>query len=86
MQDQTLQQLIAANLDVQVFLVNGIRLVGRLQAHDKYSITLLHNEVQQIVYKSAISTMSLAPANHTPREPRDGPRPERSTVRRTYTP
>lgn len=59
-QDTLLNQLLAAKLPVQVYLMNGIRLAGLMHSHDQYVITITSNGAQQMVYKHAISSISLA--------------------------
>ena len=41
---------------VSVYLVNGIKLYGKVESFDQYVI-LLRNTVTQMVYKHAISTI-----------------------------
>ncbi|HEY9447637.1 MAG TPA: RNA chaperone Hfq [Burkholderiales bacterium] len=56
LQDQFLEDLRSKHSTVSMFLVNGIRLIGRIEGFDKHAV-LLGNEVQQLVYKHAISTV-----------------------------
>lgn len=44
---------------VSVFLANGKRLEGRVKSFDKFTILLEGQQGEQIVYKHAISTVSL---------------------------
>jgi host factor-I protein len=46
--------------EVAVFLSSGKRLVGRLKAFDKFTILLEGPQGEHIVFKHAISTVSLA--------------------------
>ena len=62
-QDEFLEDLQRQETRVSVFLVNGIRLVGRISASDTYTI-LLENNGMQLVLKHAIST--ICPATDTP--------------------
>jgi host factor-I protein len=41
---------------VSLYLVNGIRLQGRIESFDAH-VVLLKNEVTQMVYKRAIATV-----------------------------
>ena len=43
-------------IPVSIFLVNGIKLQGKIQSFDQFVI-LLENTVNQMVYKHAISTV-----------------------------
>lgn len=45
---------------VAVFLGNGKRLLGRVKAFDRFTILLESQHGEQIVFKHAISTVSLA--------------------------
>lgn len=59
MQDQYVGQLIKDQVPVSVYLVNGIRLVGILIRHDRYTL-LVKGRVgaqTQLVYKAAVSTV-----------------------------
>lgn len=55
-QDEFLAKLQREKTPVSIFLVNGIRLVGRICATDTYTI-LLDNNGMQLVLKHAISTI-----------------------------
>ena len=54
LQDKFLNKLRKDKQQVSVFLVNGIKLDGIIEAFDPYTI-LLRNKVTQSVYKHAIS-------------------------------
>lgn len=56
LQNSFLQALCQNKTHVSVFLINGIKLQGRIEAFDDYAITLLSTG-QQMVYKHAISTI-----------------------------
>ncbi len=61
--EQTLQERFIAELQknkytVAIYLTNGIKLVGKIEAFDKYVI-LLGSVAQQIIYKHAISTVQI---------------------------
>jgi host factor-I protein len=67
LQDPLLNALRRERVPVSIYLVNGIKLQGQIEAFDAY-VVLLKNAVTQMVYKHAISTVvparmvSLAPA------------------------
>jgi host factor-I protein len=46
------------NRNVNVFLIGGVKLTGEIAGHDTYSIILEKEGVRQLVYKSAIATIS----------------------------
>lgn len=57
LQDIFLNHVRKEKIPVTVFLVNGARLRGTITGFDKFAITLKH-DVQQLVYKHAVSTIS----------------------------
>jgi len=80
LQDLFLNNLRKEHTPVSVFLVNGIKLVGRIESFDQYMVLLRgHDQAVQAIFKHAISTVSPArpgvPHSHSgPREPREGGR------------
>lgn len=57
LQDPFLNALRKDRQQVSIFLVNGIKLQGQIEAFDPYVI-VLKNAISQMVYKHAISTVS----------------------------
>jgi len=51
-----LQDLIENNTPVSIFLVNGLKLQGRIEENNK-DVIFLKNTISQMVYKHAISTI-----------------------------
>lgn len=56
LQDPFLNDLRRSRTQVNMYLVNGIKLQGKIDAFDQY-VVVLRNNVQQMVYKHAISTI-----------------------------
>ncbi len=56
LQDPFLNALRKEKIPVSIYLVNGIKLQGLVEAFDQFVI-LLKNSVSQMVYKHAISTI-----------------------------
>ena len=56
LQDNFLNTLRKEHVPVSIYLVNGIKLQGQVEAFDSY-VVLLRNTVTQMVYKHAISTI-----------------------------
>ncbi len=56
LQDSFLNELRKEKVSVSVFLVNGIKLHGVVDAFDPY-VVMLKNSITQMVYKHAISTV-----------------------------
>lgn len=58
LQDAFLNALRKERIPVSVFLVNGIKLVGRVESFDQYVVVLKgHDQGGQMVFKHAISTV-----------------------------
>jgi len=56
LQDPFLNALRKEKIPVSIYLVNGIKLQGLVEAFDQF-VVLLKNSVSQMVYKHAISTV-----------------------------
>lgn len=56
LQDSFLNTLRKEKMQVSIFLVNGIKLHGVIDAFDQY-VVVLKDSVNQMVYKHAISTI-----------------------------
>jgi host factor-I protein len=56
LQDLFLRALCESKTQVSVFLINGIKLQGQVEAFDKY-VLVLKNIGSQMVFKHAISTI-----------------------------
>lgn len=56
LQDPFLNALRKEKIPVSIYLVNGIKLQGQIESFDQF-VVLLKNNVSQMVYKHAISTV-----------------------------
>ena len=56
LQDPYLDTLRKEQIPVSIYLVNGIKLQGQIEAFDQY-VVLLRNTVSQMIFKHAISTV-----------------------------
>jgi RNA chaperone Hfq len=56
LQDPFLNALRKEHVPVSIYLVNGIKLQGQVEAFDQY-VVLLKSAITQMVYKHAISTV-----------------------------
>jgi host factor-I protein len=56
LQDPFLNALRRERVPVAIYLVNGIKLQGTVESFDQF-VVLLRNQVSQMVYKHAISTV-----------------------------
>ncbi|MFM0140080.1 RNA chaperone Hfq [Caballeronia grimmiae] len=65
MQTAFLGRLVDSQIDLFVFLVNGIKLRGKLVAFDRFSLALQAAASIQTIFKSAVSTIYDASAAPT---------------------
>ncbi len=64
-QDPYLNALRRERVPVSVYLVNGIKLQGKIESFDQF-VVLLRNSVSQMIYKHAISTVVPSRNIHLP--------------------
>jgi host factor-I protein len=57
LQTKILDELMNNNREVELILVNGFRMKGTIEGHDKFSIIFTSNGKQQMILKHAISTI-----------------------------
>lgn len=57
LQDQLLLDAERGQAPVTLYLMNGVMLQGRLEAHDQFALLITRGDQQQLVYKHAISTL-----------------------------
>lgn len=72
LQDPFLNALRKERIPVSIYLVNGIKLQGQIDSFDQF-VVLLKNNVSQMVYKHAISTV--VPARNVRLTGADGEEP-----------
>ena len=69
-QDLYLNTLRRDKIAVTIFLIGGVRLVGKIRGFDKYSVVLESNQQDQLIFKHAISTITAAkPSSMAPPSP-----------------
>ena len=81
-QDVYLNTVRKEKVPITIFLMSGVKIMGRLKGFDKYSVILEANHQEQLIFKHAISTVTTSRpgAGRPPRDsgPRDtGPRDTR---------
>ena len=75
LQDMFLNTLRKEHIPCAVFLVNGIKLVGKIESFDQYMVLLRGNDqAVQAIFKHAISTVS--PMRQVSLQPRTAAKPE----------
>jgi host factor-I protein len=57
---------------VTLYLLSGVKLVGRIRGFDKYSLILESTGQEQLVFKHAIATVVLPRAGNVPGAPSEG--------------
>ena len=90
-QDVYLNTVRRDKVPVTIFLMSGVKLMGRLRGFDKYSVILEANHQEQLIFKHAISTVTTSKpgGSYSPRRDnrdshRDAPRETpRETTRET---
>jgi host factor-I protein len=57
LQEPFLNALRRERVPVSVYLINGIKLQGHVDSFDQFVVVLRNNNISQMVYKHAISTI-----------------------------
>lgn len=57
LQDAFLNHVRSEHLPVTVFLINGVKLQGKITWFDSYCLLLKRDSISQLVYKHAVSTV-----------------------------
>lgn len=63
-QDSFLNTARKEKLNITVYLLSGVKLTGRIRSFDKYSVVLETNNQEQLIFKHAISTLSMGRVSH----------------------
>lgn len=58
-QDTFLNTVRKDKSPITIYLVSGVKLTGKIRSFDKYSVLLENNSQEQLIFKHAISTVSL---------------------------
>src|SRR6185369_2811358 len=69
-QDGFLNNLRRDRINVTIYLIGGVKLTGKIRSFDKFSLVLESGNLEQLIFKHAISTISV------PRGSFHHPRPE----------
>lgn len=69
-QDGFLNTLRRDRINVTIYLIGGVKLTGKIRSFDKFSVVLESGNLEQLIFKHAISTISV------PRGSMTHPRPE----------
>jgi host factor-I protein len=58
-QDGFLNTLRRDRINVTIYLVGGVKLTGKIRSFDKFSVVLESGNLEQLIFKHAISTISV---------------------------
>ena len=82
-QDVYLNTVRRDKAPVTVFLISGVKLIGKIKGFDKYSVILEANNQEQLIFKHAISTVTTAKmASAPPLPPPPPPTPQAAATER----
>jgi host factor-I protein len=84
-QDVYLNTVRRDKAPVTVFLISGVKLIGKIKGFDKYSVILEANNQEQLIFKHAISTVTTAKMSMAPPPPPPIPHPADTTTTEKYT-
>ncbi len=57
LQESYLEQAKKDHALLSIYLINGVQLKGQVKAYDNFTVLLVNNGHEQLVYKHAISTV-----------------------------
>jgi host factor-I protein len=75
-QDVYLNTVRRDKAPVTIFLISGVKLIGKIKGFDKYSVILEANNQEQLIFKHAISTVTTARMTTAPPPPPPPPIPQ----------
>ncbi len=58
-QDAFLNNLRKDRVNVTIYLMGGVKLTGKIRSFDKFSVVLESGNLEQLIFKHAISTLSV---------------------------
>ena len=63
-QDSFLNTARKERISITIYLLSGVKLTGRIRSFDKYSVVLETNNQEQLIFKHAISTVTMGRTVH----------------------
>lgn len=75
-QDVFLNQARRDRITVTLYLLNGIKLIGRVKSFDKFSVLLDAGQQEMLIFKHAISTVSVPRSSFEAHRPSVAPEPK----------
>ena len=82
-QDVYLNTVRRDKAPVTVFLVSGVKLIGKIKGFDKYSVVLEANNQEQLIFKHAISTVTTVKMASVSAPPPPLPQPQTASTERS---
>jgi len=67
-QDTFLNTARKERTNITIYLLGGVKLTGRIRSFDKYSVVLETNNLEQLIFKHAISTVAMGRSMHAQSE------------------
>ena len=64
-QDSFLNTLRRDRINVTIYLMGGVKLTGKIKSFDKFSLVLESGNLEQLIFKHAISTVVTLKTGHT---------------------
>ena len=58
-QDAFLNNLRKDRVNITIYLMGGVKLTGKIRSFDKFSVVLESGNLEQLIFKYAISTISV---------------------------
>jgi host factor-I protein len=77
-QDSFLNTARKERMNITIYLMSGVKLSGRIRSFDKYSVVLETNNQEQLIFKHAISTVTMGRVTHGHDKPAVVPSPATS--------
>ena len=68
-QDSFLNTARKERMNITIYLMSGVKLSGRIRSFDKYSVVLETNNQEQLIFKHAISTVTMGRVSHAHDKP-----------------
>lgn len=82
-QDVYLNAVRKEKVPVTVFLISGVKLIGKIKGFDKYSVVLEANNQEQLIFKHAISTVTTVKMASVSAPPPPLPQPQTASTERS---
>jgi host factor-I protein len=77
-QDGFLNTLRRDRINVTIYLVGGVKLTGKIRSFDKFSVVLESGNLEQLIFKHAISTISVPRGSMSHAREHHSPHPQPS--------